>query len=211
MLAERWDFSPDYTQFKLNIRKGVQFHNGREFTSDDVKYSLLRPLDPKVGNGVLTSVSKWFTSIDTPDKYSVVIKTDGPRPGFFDGLEIFNMCDKANVEGPDAKTTIVGTGPFVFGERAPGDHFTFTRNDNYWQTGRPYLDSVITNIRSQQNMALQIEAGALDLVISPFIDDYVRLTSDPKYVGVNAPNSGSFFEIPINTRTKPLDDKRVRE
>jgi peptide/nickel transport system substrate-binding protein len=211
MLAESWDFTPDFQQFKLNLRKGVQYHSGREMTSDDVKYSLLRPRDSSVGNGILTGISNWFTSIETPDKYTVVIKTDVPRPGFFDGLEIFNICDKANVEGPDAKTTIVGTGPFMLVERAPGDHFTFARNKNYWQSGRPYLDSVITNIRNQQNMILQLEGGSLDSVKVPLIDDFARLKSDPNYVAQIAPNSGTFFEIGINTKTPPFDDKRVRQ
>ena len=47
MLAESWDISDDYRQIKLNLRKGVQWHTGREFTSDDVKYNLLRVRDPK--------------------------------------------------------------------------------------------------------------------------------------------------------------------
>jgi peptide/nickel transport system substrate-binding protein len=211
MLAESWDFTPDFQQFKLNLRKGVQYHSGREMTSDDVKYSLLRPRDSSVGNGILTGISNWFTSIETPDKYTVVIKTDVPRPGFFDGLEIFNICDKANVEGPDAKTTIVGTGPFTLVERVPGDHFTFAKNKNYWQSGRPYLDSVVTNIRSQQNMILQLEGGTLDSVKIPQIDDFARLKSDPNFVAQIAPNSGTFFEIGINTKTSPFDDKRVRQ
>jgi peptide/nickel transport system substrate-binding protein len=211
MLAESWDFSPDFKQFKLNIRKGVQYHNGRELTSDDVKYSLLRPRDSTVGNGILTGISNWFTAIDTPDKYTVEIKTDTPRPGFFDGLEIFNICDKANVEGPDAKTTIVGTGPFVLNERVPGDHFTFTKNKNYWQSGKPYLDGVVTNIRNQQNMSLQLEGGTLDAVKIPHIDDFARLKSNPDFVAQIAPNSGTFFEIGINTKTSPMDDKRVRQ
>jgi peptide/nickel transport system substrate-binding protein len=211
MLAESWDFSPDFKQFKLNLRKGVQFHNGRELTSDDVKYSLLRPRDSTVGNGILTGISNWFSSIETPDKYTVEIKTDTPRPGFFDGLEIFNICDKANVEGPDAKTTIVGTGPFVLTERVPGDHFTFTKNKNYWQSGRPYLDGVVTNIRNQQNMSLQLEGGTLDAVKIPHIDDFARLKANPDFVAQIAPNSGTFFEIGINTKTPPLDDKRVRQ
>src|SRR5215471_10865196 len=211
MLAESWDYTPDFQQFKLNLRKGVQYHSGREMTADDVKYSLLRPRDPSVGNGILTGISNWFTSIDTPDKYTVVIKTDLPRPGFFDGLEIFNICDKANVEGPDAKTTIVGTGPFMLVERAPGDHFTFAKNKNYWQSGRPYLDGVVTNIRNQQNMILQLEGGTLDSVKIPLIDDFARLKSDSSYVAQIAPNSGTFFEIGINTRTPPFDDKRVRQ
>jgi peptide/nickel transport system substrate-binding protein len=211
MLAESWDYSPDFKQFKLNIRKGVQYHNGRELTSEDVKYSLLRPRDSTVGNGILTGISNWFTSIETPDKYTVEIKTDTPRPGFFDGLEIFNICDKANVEGADAKTTIVGTGPFVLNERVPGDHFTFTRNKNYWQSGKPYLDGVVTNIRNQQNMALQLEGGTLDAVKIPHIDDFARLKSNPDFVAQIAPNSGTFFEIGINTKTAPMDDKRVRQ
>ena len=211
MLAESWDFSPDFTQFKLNIRKGVQYHSGRELTSDDVKYSLLRPRDTSVGNGILAGISNWFTTIDTPDKYTVEIKTDAPRPGFFDGLEIFNICDKANVEGPDAKTNIVGTGPFVLMERVPGDHFTFVKNKNYWQSGRPYLDSVVTNIRNQQNMSLQLEGGLLDAVKIPQIDDFARLKPSPDYVASVAPNSGTFFEIGINTKNPPFDDKRVRQ
>jgi peptide/nickel transport system substrate-binding protein len=211
MLAESWDFTPDFQQFKLNLRKGVQYHSGREMTSDDVKYSLLRPRDSSVGNGILTGISNWFTSIETPDKYTVIIKTDVPRPGFFDGLEIFNICDKANVEGPDAKTTIVGTGPFTLVERTPGDHFTFAKNKNYWQSGKPYLDGVVTNIRNQQNMILQLEGGTLDSVKVPLIDDFARLKSDSNYVAQIAPNSGTFFEIGINTRTPPFDDKRVRQ
>jgi peptide/nickel transport system substrate-binding protein len=211
MLAESWDYTPDFQQFKLNLRKGVQYHSGREMTADDVKYSLMRPRDPSVGNGILTGISNWFTSIDTPDKYTVVIKTDVPRPGFFDGLEIFNICDKANVEGPDARTTIVGTGPFSLAERAPGDQFTFAKNTSYWQSGRPYLDGVVTNIRNQQNMILQLEGGSLDSIKIPLIDDFARLKSDPNYVALIAANSGTFFEIGINTRTPPLDDKRVRQ
>jgi peptide/nickel transport system substrate-binding protein len=211
MLAETWELSPDYTRFKLNLRKGVQYHNGREMTSEDVRYSLLRPRDPAVGNGILNGISNWFTRIDTPGKYTVEITTDVPRPGFFDGLEIFNICDRNNVEGPDAGRSIIGTGPFVLLERVPGDHFTFTRNSNYWQTGRPYVDGVITNIRDQESMALQLEGGALDAVKIPNIEDYARLKSNPRYVAQIAPNSGTFFEIGMNTKSPFLGDKRVRQ
>jgi peptide/nickel transport system substrate-binding protein len=211
MLAETWDFSADYTHFKLELRKGVQYHDGREMTSEDVRYSLLRPRDPVVGNGVLNGISNWFTRIDTPGKYTVEITTDVPRPGFFDGLEIFNICDRSNVEGPDAGTSIIGTGPFVLLERVPGEHVTFTRNSNYWQTGRPYVDSVITNIRDQQSMAVQLEGGAIDAVKIPHINDFHRLQSNRNYVTQIAPNSGTFFEIGMNTKSPLLGDKRVRQ
>ena len=47
MLAESWDVSDDHKRAKLNLRKGVQFHSGRDFTSDDVKWNLMRIADPK--------------------------------------------------------------------------------------------------------------------------------------------------------------------
>src|SRR5947209_1035766 len=72
MLAESWDVSKDFKQIKLNLRKGVQFHSGRELTSDDVKYNVLRARDPKVGAGQFNKQSNWFSTIDTPDKYTVV-------------------------------------------------------------------------------------------------------------------------------------------
>ncbi|HET6317083.1 MAG TPA: ABC transporter substrate-binding protein, partial [Chloroflexota bacterium] len=74
-LAESWDLSSDLTQIKLNLRKGVQWHSGREFTSDDVKYNLLRVRDPKLASvvGVLATQSAWFTEITTPDKYTAVL------------------------------------------------------------------------------------------------------------------------------------------
>jgi ABC-type transport system substrate-binding protein len=50
MLAESRDASSDFSQIKLNLRKGVQFQSGREFTSDDVKYNMLFVRDPKVGS-----------------------------------------------------------------------------------------------------------------------------------------------------------------
>jgi len=58
MLAETFDVTPDFTQITFHLRKGVQFHDVRELTSDDVNYSLLRARDPKVGSGQLANQSE---------------------------------------------------------------------------------------------------------------------------------------------------------
>src|SRR5579864_6230951 len=211
MLAESWDISTDFKQFKLNLRKGVQYHSGRELTSDDVKYTVLRLRESTVGSGILAGFSNWFSSIDVPDKYTIVLTTDQPRPTFFDAIELFNIVDKDNVEGPDAKSKIIGTGPFTFVEWQNGDHFTVAKNKNYWKSGRPYIDQIISYVRDQQTMDLQLESGGLDVVKIPNVADFVRLKSDTDYQAVIHPASGTFFEIGFNTARAPLDDKRVRQ
>jgi ABC-type transport system substrate-binding protein len=182
MLAESWDLTPDYTQIKLNLRKGATWHNGRELTSDDVKWNFLRVRDPKAGYGDFASQSAWFTSIDTPDKNTVVLKSDASRPAMFDLFQQFNMGDKNTLEGPEAKTKAIGTGPFVFKEWVQGDHITITRNPNYWQSGRPYLDSIVVSIRAgDQPGIVALEGGQIDLLRTDAYRDVARLKQDPKY------------------------------
>src|SRR5580765_7728598 len=103
MLAEQWDISSDARQIKLSLRKGVQFHSGRELTSDDIKWNFLRVRDPKIGSGTVGLQSAWFTSIDTPDKYTVILGSEQPRPSAFDMFEYFNIVDPVTMQGPDAK------------------------------------------------------------------------------------------------------------
>src|ERR1043165_692627 len=93
MLAESWDVSSDFKRIKLNLRKNVTFHTGREFTSDDVKYNLVRVRQPNIG-AQFTNMSKWWTSIDTPDKYTVELTSDVQRPAMFDLFDMMNMVNK---------------------------------------------------------------------------------------------------------------------
>jgi peptide/nickel transport system substrate-binding protein len=142
-LAESWELRSDSTQIKLNLRHGVTFHGGRDFTSDDVKYSLLRVRDPKIGAAQLLAFSSWFTDIQTPDKYTIVLKTDVPRAGIFDAFEYLYIVDQPTVEGPDAKTKVVGTGPFMWSEWQPGVSLRMDRNPNFWEAGKPYFDALL--------------------------------------------------------------------
>ncbi|HEX8969420.1 MAG TPA: ABC transporter substrate-binding protein [Chloroflexota bacterium] len=212
MLAESWDLSPDYTQVKLNLRKGVTWHTGREFTSDDVKWNFIRVQDPKAGYGDFAAQSAWFTTIDTPDKYTVVLKSEQSRPSMFDFFQQFNMGDRTVLEGPDAKTTSSGTGPYTFVEWVQGDHITLARNKNYWRTGRPYLDSILIRIfAGDQPGTLAMEGGTLDLLRSGAIPDVARFKADPSYQVLVHPSSGTFYELAFLTSVKPFDNKLVRQ
>jgi peptide/nickel transport system substrate-binding protein len=188
MLAESWELSSDAKRLKLNLRKGVQFHTGREFTSDDVKFNVMWVRDPKVAAGALAQQSKWFTDVETPDKYTAILVSEQPRPAVFDFFEFFDIVDSATVQGPERDQKLVGTGPFVQTEWVQGDHLTFQRFANYWQKDLPYLDGVLVNIlKDPQTLVSQLEAGAIDIADMPSLVDFARLNTDTKYRALTVP------------------------
>jgi peptide/nickel transport system substrate-binding protein len=216
-LAESWDFSSDFKQLKVSLRKGVQFHTGREMTSSDIIYNLQRPLDPKLQSTIASfTILPGFvppnTVFEAPDKYTVTIKTDQPWPAVFDYFQVLNIMDKETAEGPDSKMKAVGTGPFAFVEWVQGQYLSFEKNKNYWQSGRPYLDGVKVSIKADAvAMVTELEAGAGDVVLAPSWRDFARLKSNPNYQAIKVPVPGTFHQFQPNVTFKPLDNKLVRQ
>lgn len=212
-LAESFDWSSDGKQLKLNLRKGVQFHTGRELTADDVVWNLKRATgDNKLNGGVWVATFRPMTSVDATDKYTVVLKSEQAWPGVFDALELLNIIDPVTMQGADAPRKPVGTGPFSFVEWAQGDHIRVVKNKNYWQSGRPYLDEIVTTIlRDSQAMVVSLEASALELVLNPPLNDFVRLQKSGTYQTLANPLSGSYYALVPNVTVTPLDNKQVRQ
>ncbi|MBV9898911.1 MAG: ABC transporter substrate-binding protein [Chloroflexi bacterium] len=213
VLAESLDWSADARQLKFNLHKGVTWHTGREFTSDDVRWNLERVRDPKVGGGILASYVKPLTAIETPDKSTIVLKSDDPWPGVFDFIQHLNMIDPVTAQGPDGPNKPVGTGPFMFAEYAQGDHLRLTKNKDYWRSSLPYLDEIVFTIfRDPQSMAAQFEAGALDGVLTPTLRDTQRYQQDPTkfQVLLNRP-AGDALMILCNCTVEPTNNKQLRQ
>jgi len=205
MLAESWDVSPDYMQIKFNLRQGVQFHNGADFDAAAVKFNSERARD--LPNTQLEE-AKWWTSIDTPDKYTVIFKSDKPRPLAFDFFEFLNIAEPTSANDP---TKAVGTGPFKFVEWKQNDSLTLVKNPNYWLSGRPYLDGInMAVITDPQARTTRFEGGSLDAVIGLSVTDFVRLQNDPNYVPHLNPQ-GNFSCFGVNCQVPPWDNKQVRE
>jgi peptide/nickel transport system substrate-binding protein len=206
MLAESWDLSGDYKQFKLNLRKGVRYHTGRELTSDDIKFNLTRILDPKVGTGQFVSQSKWFTSIETPDKYTAVLKSDQGRPLIFDFFEYFNMLDRETAEGPESRTKAAGTGPFTFVEWKRDDHLTLKKNPDYWGT-KANLDTITYKpITDDAARAAGLKTGAYDAVrlLAGQDTEAARTDSNLTYKSIPGLAFGGFE---VNHARAPFNDK----
>ena len=141
-----------------------------------------------------------------------MLKSEQPRPNLFDFFEYLNIQDKDILEGPDAKSKAVGTGPFALDEWVQGDRLVFTRNKNYWQSGRPYLDGIEVKILNDtQASVVQLEAGSLDLILTPPLQDLNRLKADSKYQSLVHPTSGGVTTIGMSVPKEPFDKKQVRQ
>jgi peptide/nickel transport system substrate-binding protein len=214
MLAESWEYSSDYKQLKLNLRKNATWHSGRDFTSDDVKWNVQRISDKKVANAQWYLFASWFEQIDTPDKNTVILHMDPARPAALDLFEQLNMVDSVSVSGPDATKSAVGTGPFTFVDWQQGSAIKFAHNKNYWASGKPYLDGVEVDITNDAvALVVRLEGGDFLAISDPPIQELTRLKQDPNWMILNT-NPG-YYTLGVNTdppgANSVLQDKRVRQ
>jgi peptide/nickel transport system substrate-binding protein len=213
LLAESWDMSSDGKQIKLTLRQGVQFHTGREMTSDDVKWTFTRlRTDPVVAVTGFYTQSAPMASVDTLDKYNVVLRSDDPWPGVYDLLALMSVVDPITMQAPDAKTTAIGTGPFKFVEWVQGDHVRLVRNDQYWAAGTPQLDELYFQIfRDPQAMVTALQAGAIDAANKPPLVEATRMQGDPSHKLLIAETGGTRYSFVFDTLNPPCDNQQFRQ
>jgi len=210
MLAESWEMNKDQTQITVHLRHGVEFHTGRELTSDDVKWNIQRGQQPKFT--AFQSMTRQLTGLDTPDKYTLVATADGPWLQVWDMLALMPIIDPVSAQSADPATTPVGTGPFKFIEWRQGDHLAFTGHPQYWRNGLPYVDNYTLQVyNDQQAMSVALESGTIDVADGPAVNDIVRLKKDSNYQVLINQLSGSRAEFALNTAHPPLDNKVFRQ
>ncbi|NIS61165.1 MAG: hypothetical protein GTO13_10825 [Proteobacteria bacterium] len=141
-LATSWEH-PDAMTYIFKLRKGVKWHNGREFTSEDVKFSYERIIDPKTGSPV-AKMLKALKKVEALDKYTVKLTLKETSPDFlrfvaFPRNTAILPKDEVLKRGTMQKA-MIGTGPFKLKEYKHGVGATFVRNPDYWDKPLPYLD-----------------------------------------------------------------------
>ncbi|MFS8977961.1 ABC transporter substrate-binding protein [Cupriavidus necator] len=150
-LAERWDISKDSKTLTFHLRPNVKWHDGKPFTSADVKWTLenvWKKLHPR--NQILFGK---VTQVDTPDPLTLVLRFSEPSLAVLSSLNSngAQVLPKHLYEGTDIlnnpyNNKPVGTGPFVFKEWSKGNYIVLERNPGYWDKGKPYLDKVIFKV-----------------------------------------------------------------
>ena len=230
-LAESYTVSQDGKTYTFGLRQGVKFHNGREMTAKDVKYSLERTLNPATrspGQGFYLGISGAQAFIDgkatevsgiqTPDDTTVTITLDEPSAPFLHlmALNFSYVVPQEEVEryGEDFGRNPVGTGAFKLREWQLGQRLVIERNPDYFQQGLPYLDDVTFEVGVEPTVALlRLQRGQADILgdgIPPA--QFVSLTSDPNSADLIA--SGPQLQtgyITLNGNVAPFDNVKVRQ
>jgi peptide/nickel transport system substrate-binding protein len=214
-LAASWEVSPDATVYTFKLRTGVSFHKGfGPLTSDDVKFSFDRVIDPTGGSayrGQLASIK----SIETPDPLTVRITLTTPTAGFLHKLTAFNqgwiVSRKAVTEiGDKYSMQPIGTGPFVFDKWTPGNEARVIANKAYFD-GAPSVNEVIFKvIRDETAAAIAVENREIDIFFALQQPDMIARMRKAKGVVVFERPANHTINLVLNTTIKPLDDVRVR-
>jgi peptide/nickel transport system substrate-binding protein len=210
-LAASWGVNSEATQWTIHLRKGVKWHDGSDFTSKDVAYTLTRALDPDSGNHGSSFLTPYLsaTGVSTPDSHTVVLKLTKPNGCLMQ--TIANLPYLAVVKDGTKKFSAqncVGTGPFKLSQWSPGQGWKLTRNDAYWG-GAPYLDGVNATITPDQSAKIQALLSASTDLIDPIpVSLWATLQGKDNAALTTIKNRSSTIFV-FDQSQKPFDDPRV--
>lgn len=215
-LAASWTVSPDAKVYTFKLRSNVKWHkNYGAFSSDDVKFSFERVMNPATGSAYRAQVADVIQSIETPDPGTVRFTLATPNAEFLHKVTAFNqgwiVSRKAVTELADKYTmNPIGTGPFVFNRWVAGSEVRLSANPDYFE-GAPKVDEIVLRvIRDEAVAAIALEKREIDIFFAlqqPEVIERLRRTAGVKVVDRAASNT---VNLVLNTAIKPLDDLRVR-
>ena len=150
-LAHKWDISPDGKKYTFHLRKGVKFHDGADFTAEDVKATFDRIARPP--KGVLIPRASLFTAVGeivVLDPHRIEFRLTEPRPrpfmlgAFASGWNIIVRKKTLDDNQGNLRQVMAypGTGPFRHVSRRDKEVWIMEKNPNYWNKGLPYVDKL---------------------------------------------------------------------
>lgn len=210
-LAEEITPSADASTWTIRVKSGVTFHNGKTLGAEDVAYTIRRIANPKAplnGFTVLSLVD--LNSIQILDARTLRLNTIRPFATLPE--QLFPSYNYGIVPvGYDPKNP-VGTGPFKFKSMEPAVQSVFERNENYWKSGLPYLDSltIIDSFTDTSSAFNALQAGNVDVYCEA---NLATVREAEKIPGLKTLISGTGQWIPFTMRVDqpPFNDVRVRQ
>lgn len=182
----------DNVTWRIRLRRGVHFHNGKALSPDDVVYSLMRHRDPATGSKV-KAVAEQLASARRTGADEVELRLTGPNPDLPVILAGSNFLIVEN--GRRDFKVANGTGPFTLAAFAPGIRTVVRRNPNYWKPGRPYLAEIeMIAIPDELSRVNALLSGDVQAVLAVNPGSVKRVRSSPSHA-VMETKSGLYTDI----------------
>jgi peptide/nickel transport system substrate-binding protein len=212
LLATGYTVSDDELSYTVTLREGVKFSDGTPMTAKDVKFSIDQDTaTSETGWGFINAAIKEVKVIDAA---TVQFDLKYRWAPIIADLSMFsNAIIPENYNGMTAEqfyAAPIGTGPFMWGEWKKGQSLTLVKNPNYWQAGKPYLDSVTWNVIPDANTRkLQLQGGQIDINTTPDWSSFAELGATPGLRAEAFPSTQHDF-VEINQQRAPFGDVHIR-
>ena len=216
-LATAWSWNPDGTKLTFKLREGVKWHDGRPFTSADVKCTFDLVLGKSEDKLRLNFRAGWYTNVlevTTDGTYGAVLHLKRPQPSMLAMLASgYTPVYPCHVPSATMRTNPVGTGPFKFVEFKRNESIRLLKNPAYWKPGRPYLDAIeFTIIPNRSTAILSFVSGQNDVTFPyemtiPLIKD-IKAQAPQATCEVTTTNVST--NLLVNFDKAPFDNAEIR-
>jgi peptide/nickel transport system substrate-binding protein len=216
-LATSWSWSPDNTKLAFKLREGVKWHDGKPFTSQDVKCTIDMLMGKSASKFRKNPREAWYQNVvdvTTNGDLEATFNLKRPQPALLALLASgYSPVYPCHVSPAQMRTHPIGTGPFRFVEFKQNESIKLTRNPDYWRKDRPYLDGLeYTIIANRSTAILAFVAGQFDMTFPTEVP--IQMLKDikaqaPKAVCEVAPTNVSTNLI-VNREKPPFDNAEIR-
>ena len=203
-IAESYEVSEDRMTYTFHLREGVQFHNGKTVTAEDVVYSIQRCAAATETGIVQVEAFSVIQDIKTPDDKTVAITISEPSNEFISYMTTAIL--PADYDKQD--TAPVGTGPFKFVSRTAQDSVVLEKFDGYWGTPAQLDKVTLKIIENADSLMMSLQIGAIDLCAHLTSTQVAQLGEN---FDVAEGTMNLVQALYLNNAEKPFDDVRVRQ
>ena len=209
-LAEEWEISEDGTTYTFTLREGVSFHDGSDFTAEDVKFTLDRARAEDSVNAQ-KALFEGISEVNVVDPQTVEIVLSQPDGNFLFNLAWGDAVIVAEESIENIKSNPVGTGPFTFSEWVQGDRVELARNSDYWGEA-PSLEAATIKFISDPTAAFAaMMAQDIDAFAGyPAPENLPQFEADPRFQVIVGSTEGETI-LAMNNAEEPFNDPEVRE
>ena len=217
-LAESWAWDATKTRLTFKLRPGVKWHDGKPFTSADVKCTFDMLLGKSKDRLRKNPRAIWYRNVKelaVAGEHEATLVLEKPQPSILMMLASgYSPMYPCHVSLRDMRLKPIGTGPFKFVEFKSNDSMTLVKNPDYWRKGKPYLDRIeFKIIPSRATRMLSFVAKDFDMTFSsdvtiPLLKDMKAQAPDavcdlhPQYVSRN---------LIVNEKAPPFDNPKIRK